>query len=158
MKSRVYVETSVVSFYHEIRTEPDMVARRDWTRKFWDASRSQYTLLTSIAVLEELERGNFPNKQDAMNLATSLPLLPGPDEIFAIVETYISEKLMPSDPRGDALHLAFASYYKCDFLLTWNCKHLANANKFGHIRKINGMLGLYVPMLVTPLELLGVAP
>ena len=62
---------------------------------------------------------------------------------------------MPADPRGDALHLALASFYKCDFLLTWNCTHLANANKFGHIRRINVMLGLNVPLLVTPLELLG---
>ncbi len=48
-----------------------------------------------------------------------------------------------------------ASYHKCDFLLTWNIKHLANANKFSHIRRVNTMLGLYVPMLITPLELLG---
>jgi hypothetical protein len=59
---------------------------------------------------------------------------------------------------GDALHLthlALASYHKCDFLLTWNCRHLANANKFGYIRRVNTLLGLYVPLLVTPLELLG---
>ncbi len=62
---------------------------------------------------------------------------------------------MPDDPVGDALHLAMASYYKCDFLLTWNCRHLANANKFDHIRRINTLLGLFVPALVTPLELLG---
>lgn len=158
MKSRIYVETSIVSFYHEVRTEPDMIARRDWTRKFWDVASEQYTLLTSVAVLEEMERGNFPNKQAAISLASSLPLLPATDEIFAIVETYISQMIMPSDPRGDALHLAFASFYKCDFLLTWNCKHLANANKFVHIRKINDKLGLTVPMLVTPLEILGVEP
>ncbi len=50
---------------------------------------------------------------------------------------------------------AIASYHKCDFLLTWNCKHLANANKFQHIKRINTRLGLFVPTLVTPLELLG---
>ena len=62
---------------------------------------------------------------------------------------------MPENPLGDALHLAVASYHKCDFLLTWNCDHLANANKFGHIKRINTILGLYVPALITPLELLG---
>jgi hypothetical protein len=62
---------------------------------------------------------------------------------------------MPNNPVGDALHLALASYHKCDFLLTWNCKHLANANKFHHIRRVNTILGLYAPLLVTPLELLG---
>src|SRR5437763_6164227 len=54
---------------------------------------------------------------------------------------------MPHDPVGDALHLALASYHKCEFLLTWNCNHLANANKFGHIRHVNDILGLFVPML-----------
>ena len=62
----------------------------------------------------------------------------------------------PSAVIKYALHLALASYQKCDFLLTWNCKHLANANKFGHIRRVNVMIGLFVPLLVTPLELLGV--
>ena len=62
---------------------------------------------------------------------------------------------MPKDPLGDALHLALASHHKCDFLFTWNCLHLANANKFGHIRRVNTLLGLHLPTLVTPLELLG---
>jgi hypothetical protein len=62
---------------------------------------------------------------------------------------------MPRDPAGDAAHLALASFYKCDYLLTWNCAHLANANKIGHIRRVNALLGLPVPQLVTPLELIG---
>ncbi len=74
--------------------------------------------------------------------------------VHPILETYIRHSLMPADPTGDALHLALASYHECDFLLTWNCQHLANANKFQHIRLVNGMLGLRVPSLVTPLELL----
>ncbi|MBO1067483.1 MULTISPECIES: type II toxin-antitoxin system VapC family toxin [Nostocales] len=75
-------------------------------------------------------------------------------EIAEIVQTYIQNQVMPNDPLGDALHLAIASYHKCDFLLTWNCRHLANANKFGHIRRVNVMLCLYVPAFVTPLKLM----
>ncbi len=63
--------------------------------------------------------------------------------------------VMPRDPAGDALHLAAASFHRCDFLVTWNCQHLANANKFGHIRRVNSIIGLGNPALVTPLELLG---
>lgn len=62
---------------------------------------------------------------------------------------------MPKEPKGDALHLALASYHHCHFLLTWNCAHLANPNKFEHIRHINSILGLFVPSLITPYELLG---
>lgn len=75
--------------------------------------------------------------------------------IAEIVEAYVQHHLMPADPTGDALHLALASFHKCDFLVTWNCRHLANANKFGHIRRVNQLLDLYVPVLATPLELLG---
>jgi len=60
---------------------------------------------------------------------------------------------MPKDLKGDAVHLAYTSVYKIDFLLTWNCKHLANANKKPHIRKINTNLGLFIPEIITPLEL-----
>jgi hypothetical protein len=63
-------------------------------------------------------------------------------------------RLHPNNPGGDAFHLAIASFHRCDFLVTWNCQHIANANKFGHIRRVNGILGLGNPALVTPLELL----
>ena len=132
-----------------------MTARRDWTRRFWQLAEKEYTLLTSPAVIEELEQGDFPNNQGVLDLVNTLTVLPIDQMIGPIVDVYIANMVMPSDPRGDALHLALASYHKCDFLLTWNCKHLANANKFGHIRRINDNLGLYVPLLVTPLELLG---
>ncbi len=90
-----------------------------------------------------------------MALLRTLPVLEITEAVGEIVEAYIAHQPMPADPFGDALHLAIASYHRCDFLVTWNCKHLANANKFGHIRRVNGILGLYVPTLVTPLELLG---
>jgi hypothetical protein len=90
MRKRVYIETSIPSFYVETRTEADVIARR----------------------------------------------------------------VMPKDPRGDALHLALASYHHCHFLLTWNCRHLANAAKFEHIRHVNSVLGLFSPILTTPFELL----
>ncbi len=153
-KPRVYVETTIPSFYHEIRQEPEMVARRVWTREWWDEHRFDYEVFTSDAVVDELERGDFVIKQDALKLIEGLPQLEINQAIADIVSAYLVQKVMPADPAGDALHLALASYHKCDFLLTWNCRHLANANKFAHIRRINGILGLFVPALVTPLELL----
>ncbi|MCP9495508.1 MAG: type II toxin-antitoxin system VapC family toxin [Pyrinomonadaceae bacterium MAG19_C2-C3] len=155
MKPKVYVETSIPSFYHEVRTEPDMVARKMWTRQWWNECRADYSLVTSIAVLDELEGGDYPNRDKVIELVSDLPLVAIETAIIEIVEAYIRHKVMPDDPVGDALHLALASFHKCDFLLTWNCRHLANANKFGHIRRVNTLLGLYVPALVTPLELIG---
>ncbi len=153
-KPRVYVETTIPSFYHEIRQEPEMVARRVWTREWWDEHRLDYEVFTSDAVVDELERGDFVIKQDALKMIEGLPQLEINQAIADIVSAYLAQKVMPADPAGDALHLALASYHKCDFFLTWNCRHLANANKSAHIRRINGILGLFVPALVTPLELL----
>jgi hypothetical protein len=102
-----------------------------------------------------LREGDYPSRTLALGLVTELPILEITEAVAEIVAGYIRHRLMPADPAGDALHLALASYHRCDFLVTWNCQHLANANKFGHLRRVNGLLGLYVPVLATPLELLG---
>jgi len=154
MRKKVYIETSIPSFYHEIRSEPAMVARRDWTKVWWDTQRHNYELVIGSIVIEELEQGNHPSKELTLKLVDDLPILPVEDFIDNIVKEYISNYLMPRNPLGDALHLALASYHRCHFLLTWNCTHLANANKFEHIRHINNLLGLSVPILTTPVELL----
>ncbi len=153
MKKRIYIETTIPSFYYEVRDEPEMIARRQWTREWWDKQREHYELVTSLAVIEELKKGNYPMKSKTLSLLSDVPILPIEDAIADIVEAYIVHRVMPKDPVGDALHLAMASFHRCDFLLTWNCQHLANANKFDRIRRINTILGLFVPILTTPIEL-----
>lgn len=132
-----------------------MVARRDWTRRWFDSAIASDRIVSSVAVLDELRRGDFPGRGDAVSMLDNVEMLELEDPVYEIVEAYLSHKLMPADPFGDALHLAIASYHRCDFLVIWNCQHLANANKFGQIRRINGILGPLVPELVTPIELQG---
>jgi hypothetical protein len=153
-KPKVYIETTIPSFYHEIRTDLESAARKNWTQHWWDFKRTTYDLFTSEAVIQELEIGDYPTKAKALSLVAQVPILAINADILEIVETYISRTIMPAEPAGDALHLAIASYYGCDFLLTWNCKHLANPNKFQHIRRINALLNIFIPTLITPLELL----
>lgn len=149
----VYVETSIPSFYHETREEPEMVARRHWTRHWWDKCASRYDLVTSEGVVAELQEGEYETQTACVRLVAKLPQLDVVDDIADIIDVYLANHLMPKERLGDALHLALASFHKCDFLLTWNCSHIANANKFEHIRIINTRLGLFVPALVTPMEL-----
>lgn len=153
-RMKVYVETSIPSYYHELRTDPEIVVLKNWTQHWWDFKREEYDIFTSEAVIRELENGDYPTKADALSLLQGIPVLDIEPAIAEIVEAYIQHHLMPANPAGDALHLAIAPYYRCDFLLTWNCKHLANANKFAHIQRINVLLGLFSPRLVTPLEFL----
>jgi hypothetical protein len=155
MKPTVYLETSIFSFYHDERNSTEVAAMRQWTRNWWDRKRHEYELVTSTAVLIELDRGNMPHRDRALAMAKALPAISVDDGVEEIVTVYIERKLMPADPVGDPLHLALACMHKCDYLLTWNCSHLANANKFGHIHRVNALLGLFTPILTTPLELLG---
>ncbi len=153
--ARIYIETTVVSFHYNVRPQPEMVARQNWTRRWLDrALLTSDELVTSVAVESELNGGDFPNKSDMLALASRFPLLDINDAVIEAVEAYIANRVMPNDPGGDAFHLAAASFHRCDFLVTWNCQHIANANKFGHMRRMNGILGLGNPLLVTPLELL----
>ena len=73
-----------------------------------------------------------------------------------IVQVYLAHKLMPREGLGDAAHLALASLHQCGILVTWNCRHLANANKTDHIRRVNALVGLETLLLVTPLASLAV--
>ena len=109
--------------------------------------------MTSEGVVVELQQGEYDTQAAAVDLVADLPQLEVVDDIADIIEVYLTNHLMPKERLGDALHLALASYHKCDFLLTWNCTHIANANKFEHIRIINSRLGLFVPMLATPMQL-----
>lgn len=105
-------------------------------------------------MIDELARGNYTTKKKTLQLMDDIKLVSVEKPVLDIVQIYIQNNVMPRNPLGDALHLALASFHKCDYLLTWNCRHLANANKFQHIKRVNAMLDLYVPMLITPLELI----
>ena len=136
-----------------------MVARRNWTRRWFDAAaEGPDELVTSLGVTEELRRGRYDGREAALAMMSRLPLLPLDDAVASVIEVYLAERVMPQDPGGDALHLAAASHHGCDFLVTWNCRHIANANKFDRIRGINTKLGLANPALVTPLAFLNEDP
>lgn len=154
-KPRVYVETTIPSFYYETRTRPDLLAWRDLTREWWSDAAEQYELLTSFTVRRELAEGSSTWVRLRLELLDGIPLLTSTPAIDEIVDVYLQHRLMPRRPStADATHLALASYYACDFIATWNCRHLANPNKVIHIRQINSALGLHVPELVTPQDLL----
>ena len=120
MSARVYIETTIPSVFHDTRDDPETIARRSWTKRWWNQQRHDYEVVTSSAGLEELQGGEFDSKGDCLSLLDDVPLLPVERGIGEIVRTYIDHHVMPANPTGDALHLALASHHKCDFLLTWN--------------------------------------
>ena len=153
---RVYIETTIPSFYYTLRRDIESRAMQSWTRKWWSQYADQFTLVSSLAVIEELRDGTSEKTQDRVDLVENLEMLSISPRIRRITQTYINRLIMPQDPFGDALHLAIASFYNVDALLTWNYKHIANLNKIYRIRQVNQELGLPTPDLVTPLNYLGV--
>lgn len=151
MKPTVYIETTIPSYYCDKRLELRADIAR--TRQWWDYEREQYECYISEAVLSELTEGDYPGRSECLKLVNSIAEIAITDEIEQIACAYQARQLMPRNPVRDALHLALASFYRMDFLLTWNCRHLANANKARHLRELNLQLGLSVPQLVTPHQL-----
>lgn len=151
MKKSVYLDTTIFSYYIDERKELGVHIAR--TKEWWNNEKQFYDLYLSELVLLELQRGKFKRQEEVLNLAKDIKILEIVVDIDQIVNIYIKNKLMPQTDFGDAIHLAYSSFYKIDVLLTWNCQHLANLNKRGHIKNINQSLGLFVPEIITPLEL-----
>jgi len=151
----VYIETTIPSFFYTARTDTRSLARQRWTRQWWDEIAPGFQLHSSDAVIAELQLGTIEDlRSQRIELISELDLLEISDDIVETATIYIDRLVMPRGGAGDALHLALASFYSLDVLLTWNCKHLANPNKFGHIAQVNHELGLSTPLLTTPLNYL----
>ena len=148
MKPTVYIETTIPSYYHDRREEIAKEIAR--TRQWWDKERGEYECFVSPVVLEELQEGSYPHREECISLVGDFPSLALVGEIRIIAAAYQARRLMPKEPVRDALHLAIASYYRMDYLLTWNCRHLANATKVRHLESLNQGMGLSVPILTTP--------
>jgi predicted nucleic acid-binding protein len=154
MRPSVYVETSVLSALVDQRAVPVSQVQHQTTREWWAKQRRHFDLFYSEAVLIELTRADFPGRSEALACLDEMNLLPITEEIRGVARTYQEHLVMPGPEVGDAVHLAAACVHELDYLLTWNCQHLANTNKIRHIRVINMRLGLLTPELLTPAMLI----
>ena len=153
MKPRVYVETSLVS-YLTARPCEDLVhaAYQQVTREWW-AGRGAYELYVSQFVLDEASRGD--TEAAARRLATleEIAILEATDEATALAEELLSRGGLPLQAQVDAFHVAVATVHGMAYLLSWNCKHIANASLRSRIEAICRFVGFEPPVICTPLEL-----
>lgn len=151
MKKAVYLDSTIPSYLFDQRESLETYTAI--TKQWWEEESTNYKVYVSGETVAETSRGDHPHRREIMEFVSQLELLPYDERLDQITEVYIANHLMPRSMTGDSLHLAYASLYKVDFLLTWNCNHLANANKRQHIRVINTRLGLFIPEITTPMEL-----
>ena len=146
MKQSIYLETSIIGAYLD-NGDP---FRRDLTIRWWEHELFEYQPFVSLLVQRELERTAEPYRRAALNLIKEIQPLELTEEAAILADGYIARGIFQRKFLGDALHVALASFYKIDYLVTWNFGYLANVRKQARIRVFNTSAGFFVPMIVTP--------
>ena len=132
-----------------------MAARQLLTNKWWDTERTNYELVVSQYVLDEASAGDPTLAVERMQALAGIPLLPNAPEITRIASEIMSRAILPAKAQVDALHIATVADHRIQYLLTWNCKHIANAQILPRIHQVLTDAGVPIPVICTPEELLG---
>jgi hypothetical protein len=155
-KPTLYLETTVCSYY-TARPVRDIVAlaHQEITRDWWERRLTLFEVYISPVVLEEARQGDPGPAQKRLEALSAFPVLEATSEIETLAQTYVSKLALPGKALRDAAHLAFACGYELDYLVTWNCTHIANAEIRRLLISLNDELGLRTPIICTPEELMG---
>lgn len=158
MKPKVYIETSIPSYLTAWRSRDLVVAGNQETTKEWWDRRNDFALHVSQFVLAEAASGD-PNAAAArLKALEDIPEIDITEEVVSIAEKLLSDAGLPSKARIDALHIATAAIGGMDYLLTWNCAHIANPALRFKIETVIRSFGYEPPIICTPQELLEVHP
>jgi hypothetical protein len=150
----VYLETTILSYLVSRRSRDIIVAaRQEITRQWWEQSRPSYDCVVSQIVLEEIEAGDPTHAANRLDHAANLGVLAVNQACSDLARLYLDRGYVPKNEIRDALHIAVAVIWKVDYLLTWNCKHIANAHALRQLRKFSENLGHEFPHVCTPEEL-----
>lgn len=159
MAQRVYIETTFVS-YLTARPSRDVViaGHQQTTHEWWDTQRDRYELCVSQLVLQEAGAGDHQAAQERLDVLQSMIFLETTAEALALAKVLIQAGALPAKAGDDALHIAVAAAHGVPYLLTWNCRHLANAAMRPMIESACASKGLKAPIICTPEELLETNP
>lgn len=149
--AKVYLESSVIS-YLAARPSRDIVAtaHQQLTREWWERRRTHFDLYVSIEVLNEIRRGDPAAAQLRLGFVQSLPVLEADDRARALAAEILRSAALPHKAAADAAHIAIAVVNGMDFLLTWNCTHIANGIVQRAISRLSRDMGFEPPTIVTP--------
>jgi len=154
MKRKVYVETSVLS-YLTSRLSRDLIVagHQQLTQEWWASRRDKFDLFVSQTVIEEASAGDREAARQRLSILEQLPLLELSQEALDLARDLVHGGPLPAKAEVDALHIAIAATNRVDFLLTWNCKHLANAALRNCIDRVCRARGYDPVVICTPEEL-----
>ncbi len=156
MNPKVYLETTIVS-YLTARPSRDLIiaAHQELTREWWENRRAEFELYASQLVLQEASAGDAEAAKSRLDILAPLPLLITNPAAVTLARSLTTKGPLPKKAGADALHIAIAATNGVDYLLTWNCKHIANAQMYTAVAAKCRAAGFEPPVICTPEELLG---
>ncbi len=156
MKRRVYVETTIVSYLAARRSRDILVAaHQEITEAWWQRRAPDFELFVSQSVLAEAGSGDPDAARRRLAITENLPILEITEESELLATRLIRDEILPRKAAEDALHVALATVHGMDFLLTWNCRHIANAEIRRQLSRAVLEMGYELPVICTPEELAG---
>ncbi len=157
MTERVYIETTFVS-YLTARPSRDLVVagHQQITHDWWDARRGEYELCVSQLVVQEAADGDPQAAQERLDVMATMTMLEIKEEAVELAEELVQSGALPAKAGNDALHIAVAAIHRVPYLLTWNCRHMANATIRTQIESVCASKGFKAPIICTPEEMMEV--
>jgi len=155
MKPRVYLETTIPSLLTAWPSRDLLIAAdQQATREWWETRRKKFQLFVSELVLEEAGKGDEAAAKLRLEALIGCDILPATDAAQTLTTAMLAARVVPHKASADAAHIAMAAVHGMDFLLTWNCRHIANAMIAEQVRAICAREGCNAPVICTPNELM----
>jgi predicted nucleic acid-binding protein len=153
MKSRVYVETTIVSYLTASPSRDLVLAAHQQVTRDWWSARDIFELYVSQFVVDEASAGDADAAERRVAALQGLVLLELTSDATMLAGELVRRGGLPAKAKIDALHIALASVHGLDYLVSWNCAHIANATMRGRIEGICREAGFDPPIICTPIEL-----
>ena len=153
--ARAYLDTTIPSYLAAYPSR-DLVtaAHQQITHEWWRNAGERFALHISEIVEREISRGDPEAAERRKKIVVDLPVLPMNEDVRRLTRRYHDDLGLPEDAEADVLHIAFCVAYEIDYLVTWNCDHLANGEVMKRLQELNQGMGAFSPLMVTPEELM----
>lgn len=160
MRRRVYLETTVISYLTAPRPSRTIIvaAHQEITVRWWEKRRHDFDLVVSELVLREAAAGDPETAERRLAVLEGLPRLALSEGALRLARDFVQRRILPEKAAEDGMHIAIATIHEVDYLLTWNCAHIANAEIQERLAEFLLERGFVLPFICTPEELLGGDP
>ncbi len=154
---KLYLETTIPSYLTARRSRNERLALdQDLTREWWEKERGKYELFVSELVLEEASAGDETMAAARLEALAGMPQLAQTPAVDALAMQIVERGIIPPEVAPDADHIALAPVHAMNFLLTWNCRHIANVFSLRRLEAVCREAGYECPLICTPAILMGI--